>query len=62
MALALKICFEIRLAQGKERGRDEKLTHWILTTFGAVFCSQGKNEPLADSRALVNAVMNLRVL
>jgi hypothetical protein len=48
MALALKICFEIGLLQGKEQPRHARLQHWILATFGAVFCSQGKDEPVAD--------------
>jgi hypothetical protein len=48
MALALKISFEIGLEQGKEQPRDEKLQHWLLVTFAAVFCSQGKYKFGAD--------------
>jgi hypothetical protein len=48
MALAIQICYEMGLVQEKEQPRDEMLQHWILATFGAVFCSQGKDEPVAD--------------
>jgi hypothetical protein len=48
MALVLKICFEIGLLQAKEKQRDEKMQDWILATFGAVFCSQGKEKSGAD--------------
>jgi hypothetical protein len=41
MALALTICFEVKLTQGKEQPGDEKLQDWLLATFGAVFCIQG---------------------
>jgi hypothetical protein len=48
MALALKIHFEVGVVQGKEQPRDEKLQDWLLATFGAVFCSQGRDKSGAD--------------
>lgn len=48
MALALKIYFEVGLAQGKEEPRDQTLQDRLLATFRAVFCSQGRDKSGPD--------------
>jgi hypothetical protein len=42
MALALTICVNVGLLQGKERPRDNKFRESVFATLGALFCLQGK--------------------
>jgi hypothetical protein len=44
LAFAINICFQIALQHGKEQATGQKFGDWLFTTFGALFCSQGKNK------------------